>query len=128
MISDQKQWPKNDSPEKNPFVKNCQNMIAFKKKKKKKKTCEKRLHLPKNQLISIKGKHIYYYPMHKRVLFQFINYYPRVRQNLLFHKYIDISKMNTKSLIHVMLGQINISLNIKKHLDIVNIFFKVDLI
>jgi hypothetical protein len=37
MISDQKQWPKNDSPEKNPFVKNCQNMIAFKKKKKKKK-------------------------------------------------------------------------------------------
>ena len=36
MISDQKQWPKNDSPEKNPFVKNCQNMIAFKKKKKKK--------------------------------------------------------------------------------------------
>jgi hypothetical protein len=35
MISDQKQWPKNDSPEKNPFVKNCQNMIAFKKKKKK---------------------------------------------------------------------------------------------
>ena len=96
--------------------------------KKKKKTCEKRLHLPKNQLISIKGKHIYYYPMHQRVLFQFINYYPRVRQNLLFHKYIDISKMNTKSLIHVMLGQINISLNIKKHLDIVNIFFKVDLI
>jgi hypothetical protein len=73
---------------KNPFVKNCQNMIAFKKKK--------------------KGK----------------IHYPRVRQNLLFHKYIDISKMNTKSLIHVMLGQINISLNIKKYLDIVNIFFK----
>jgi hypothetical protein len=57
-------------------------------------------------------------------IFQFINYYLRVRQNLLFHKYIDISKMNTKSLIHVMLGQINISLNIKKYLNIANIFFK----